>query len=383
MDITRRHLLRRLGAGAAAAAAVPSLAEAARAADQHGAHAAPSAAIEHPVRLNRNENAYGPSPKVASAIADVGSRRANRYPDGLADALRRKIAGLHGVAPEQVVLGCGSTEIMRMAVEAFVSPRAKLVIAHPTFPFAADSARRAGADVAAVPLRKDYTLDVQAMLTAAAGAGLVYVCNPNNPTGSLTPRRDLEAFVSQLPAATRVLIDEAYHHYVAPSSDYASFIERPLGDPRVIVTRSFSKIYALAGLRVGYAIAAPQTAQALVANQLGDGLNAAAAAAAMAALDDPDYVRATAARNDDAKQEFFNQANARMLRAIDSHTNFVMMSVDRPAEEIAEALRQRDVLVVPCSAPFDTYVRVSLGAAAEMREFWRAWDHIPGHKMSM
>src|SRR5436853_6442608 len=133
----------------------------------------------------------------------------------------------------------------------------------------------------------------EAMLARAesSSTGLVYICNPNNATGSLTRRQDIETFVRSLPRATYVLIDEAYHHYVSPSSDYASFIDRSLDDDRVIVARTFSKIYGLAGLRVGYAVAAPATARLLNAHRLPDNVNIIAAKAAITALGDTEYVR--------------------------------------------------------------------------------------------
>src|SRR5206468_11478150 len=149
--------------------------------------------------------------------------------------------------------GCGSAEILRMAADAFLGFGKKIIVARPTFELMSDCARGAAAEVVAIPLTRDYSHDLSAMLARCdSSTGLVYICNPNNPTGTLTRRRDLEAFVRQLPEKTFVLIDEAYHHYVGESSDYASFIDRPNDDGRVIVTRSFSKIHGLAGMRVGY-----------------------------------------------------------------------------------------------------------------------------------
>jgi histidinol-phosphate aminotransferase len=218
---------------------------------------------------------------------------------------------------------------------------------------------------------------------ADASTGLIYVCNPNNPTGTLTPRRDLDAFIRRLPATITVLIDEAYHDYVGESSDYASFIDRPVDDGRVIVARSCSKIHALAGLRIGYAIAAPQTVRLLDAHRLTDGLNAVAVATALAALDDVEHVRVSAARNTDDRQEFFNQANARMLRWIDSRANFVLLHAAAPAVDVIEHFRKHEVLVGAPVPGFEKSIRVSLGTPAEMQEFWRLWDAMPGHPMSM
>jgi histidinol-phosphate aminotransferase len=322
---------------------------------------------------------------VVAAIRGAAVTLANRYPDAPVEALRTKLAALHAVTPDQVVLGCGSGDVLSMAVSAFLGSRKQMIVAQPTFELIADRARRAGGEVAAVPLRSDYSHDLDAMRSHAdAGTGLVYVCNPNNPTGSLTRRQELEAFIRELPSTAYVLIDEAYHHYVGGSSEYASFIDRPMNDPRVIVTRSFSTIHGLAGLRVGYAIAAPETAALLAGNGLPDSLNGIAALAAIAALDDTDHVQKSARRNTDDRQEFCNQANARMLRTIDSHANFVMLNTWRPAGEIVEHFRKNDVLV---SGPFpilDKYIRVSLGPPAEMREFWRVWDLLPAfHGMKM
>jgi histidinol-phosphate aminotransferase len=214
---------------------------------------------------------------------------------------------------------------------------------------------------------------------ASASTGLVYICNPNNPTGSLTRRSELQAFIGKLPAGAYVLVDEAYHHYVGGSSEYASFIDRPLNNSRVIVTRTFSTIHGLAGLRVGYAVAAPEAAAALSDHGLANNLNGVAALAATAALGDTEQVRISARRNADDRQEFCNQANARMLRTIDSHANFVMLNTARPAVEIVEHFRKNGVLVAGPFPTFDKYIRVSLGAPAEMREFWRVWDLMPVH----
>jgi histidinol-phosphate aminotransferase len=362
-----------MAAGAAATAAFPSLAEVALGAGKAGG----------PIRLSRNENAYGPSAKVTAAMQEAALNVANRYPEVEAEALRVKIAALHGVAPEQVVLGCGSSEIMRMAVDAFVGSRKKLIVALPTFDLIGGFAQRAGAEVIAVALSKDYSHDLGAMLARTDdAAGLVYICNPNNPTGSLTRRQDIEVFVRSLPATTYVLIDEAYHHYVSPSADYASFIDRRLDDNRVIVARSFSKIYALAGLRAGYAIAAPATARLLDSYRLPEEVNIVAAKAAITALDDTEHVLESVRRNTDDRQEFFNQANARMVRAIDSHTNFVMINTARSAVEVIEHFKKNNITLPQPFSSFDEYVRVSMGTTVEMREFWRVWDLMPVHPMA-
>jgi histidinol-phosphate aminotransferase len=380
MPITRRTLLERLGAAAAASMIAPRASAASR-----GSLPRASAASRGAIRLHRNENAYGPSPAALAALRDGAASVAGRYPEIEADSLRRKIADLHGVAPDQVVLGCGSTDILRMAAETLAGPQKKVIAASPTFDGIALHARRAGAEVVDVPLQRDYSHDIPAMLAASdAATGLIYICNPNTPTGTLTPRPELERLLHGLSRTMVVLIDEAYHHYVAESPDYASFIDRPVKDDRVVVTRSFSKIYGLAGLRVGYAIAAPAMARLLASRQLADGISAVAARAAAAAVDDVNHVRTSVSRNIDDRQEFVNQAISRMLRPVDAQGNFFMVNTGGPAADVVEHLAKQGILVAGPFAAFETAIRVSLGTAADMREFWRAWDLMParGHHMS-
>jgi histidinol-phosphate aminotransferase len=372
----------RIGLGAAASAAIPPFAEA--------QSAASAGTTGWPIELNANGNAFGPSARTIAALRE-GLALAGRCPDAESEKLRDKIATLHRVKPDQVVLGCGSGEILRMAANAFTGRGRTLVTALPTFGLVSQYAARAGADVAAVHLASNWSHDLQGMLSRCdSTAGLVYICNPNNPTGSLTSRGDLEIFLSRLPASIHVLIDEAYHHYVEQSSDYRSFIDQPVDDGRVIVARSFSKIYGLAGARIGYAIASPRTAALLAAHALDSNVNAIAAGAAAAALDDVEHVRKSRSLNADGRQEFLNQANARMLRAIDSHANFVMMGTEHPVGSIVEQLpvdsivehfARNGIVLARAFAPLNRYLRVSLGTAAEMREFWRIWNLMPSHKM--
>jgi histidinol-phosphate aminotransferase len=365
--ISRRHLLRRLGAGAAAAAAVRSVAEL-------PAAAAPPNGI---IRLDRNENPYGPSPKAVAAMLDAAETAANRYSNAESEALRQQLARFHNVPRECIVLGCGSSEIMRLTADAFLGSQRSAIVAHPTFDWIRVCAERVRAGVVAVPLRHDYSHDLPAMLARTDDStGLVYICNPNNPTGTLTPRGDLEAFIRELPAGAHVLIDEAYHHYAGASADYASFIDRPIDDSRVVVARTFSKIYGLAGLRIGYAIASPEAARRLADCRLADGVNIVAVCAAAAALEDRENVARSARRNVDDRQEFVNQAHARMLKPIDTQTNFFMMNTERHAIEVVEGFKRNGILLPPPVTGFEKHIRVSLGRPAEMQAFWRTWDVV-------
>jgi histidinol-phosphate aminotransferase len=381
--ISRRSLFRQLSAGAAVSLGIPSLARAASAAEDRGREGENSAATG-PVRLHKNENAFGPSAAVVAAVRAAGASVVGRYPDRPDDQLRRKLALHHDVKPNQIVLGSGSDDVLGKTIAAFGVGRT-VIVADPTYGTFVDLARRSAAKLVAVPLRGDHSHDLESMLFRAdAATGLVYVCNPNNPTGSVTRRGDLEAFITKLPSSTIVVMDEAYHYYVGGSSDYASFIDRPISDPRVIVTRSFSTVHGLGGLRVGYAIAASEIAARLEASGPANNISAIAALAAVAALDDVEHVRVMIRRNADDRQEFANQANARMLRVVDSHANFVLLNTGRPAVEMIEHFRRNGVLVAGPFHSFDKHIRVSLGSPGEMQEFWRVWDLMPAnHVMPM
>jgi histidinol-phosphate aminotransferase len=339
---------------------------------------------EHaPIRLYSNENAYGPSPNVMDTIrsAVVSS---NRYPRQQYHDLIERIAGAHRISADRVLLGCGSTEILRMAACAFLGPGKQVIHASPTFEAIEHYARAVDAEVVSVPLTPAFAHDINRMLAALTpSTKLVYVCNPNNPTASLTPRKDLEAFIAKLPRSTMVVIDEAYHHYVATSAMYASFVDRPLDDDRVIVARTFSKVYGLAGLRLGYAVAAPTKIEQLKKFAAQDNINAIATQAAFAALDDAEGVDNFIEHNANDRQEFFNQAMARALKPIDSHANFVMMDAFHPADEVIEHFRRNNILIGRHFPAMDTYIRVSLGRPEEMLAFWKTWDLLPFSKNIM
>jgi len=334
-----------------------------------------------PVLLDSNENAYGPSPEAYASL-EGSAAIANRYPKHEYEDLAEAIAAKHSVKPEQVTLGCGSSENLRMAAEAFLGPGRTLIYATPTFEFIAHRAGDTGAQLAAVPLTKEYAHDLDAMLArAAGGAGLVYLCNPNNPTATLTPRKDLELFLEKLPASYYVLMDEAYHHFVVDAPAYTSFLDRPVDDPRLIVTRTFSKIYGLAGARIGYAVAATETTRSLAARKMQFAVNVLGARAALAAWNDADAVPKGAARNAADRREFYKQAKSRSLEVIESQTNFVMVHTGRPAQEVIEHFRANSVMIGRPFPPMTDYVRISLGTPEDMQVFWRVWDLLPAKNL--
>jgi histidinol-phosphate aminotransferase len=376
MRLSRRALLRRVTASAVFATSSPRL---------NAALAAESARpLRDPlIRLDSNENPFGPSERALAAMQRAADLAA-RYPAAHVDVLRDVIAAHHAVAPAQVVVGGGSSAIIRATVTALVGPAKTAIMASPGFPLFAESAAYAGAVLSAIPLTKAHAHDLAAMLARVdEDTRLVYVCNPNNPTGSLTRRADLDRFLETVPSRIYVLVDEAYHHFVGGSADYASVIERAPLRPRTIVTRTFSTVYGLAGLRIGYAVADPDTARLLRDGGVADAVTVPGAMAAVASLADQEHVRRYVERNADIRQEFFNQANARMLRAIDSHTNFVLLDTQRGAEDVVDHFRRHAISIGATAPPLHRYIRVSLGTEEQMRAFWRVWDLLPMAQMSM
>jgi histidinol-phosphate aminotransferase len=340
-------------------------------------HAADEAPAQ--VFLDHNENAYGPSDKVRAVLAEAPAA-GNRYPREEYDLLRAKLAALHSVKDDHILLGCGSSEILRMAATAFAGPKKGLVQARPTYATLGKFSRSLGAEVIELPLTHLVEHDLDAMLKHVGdgnSTGLVYICNPNNPTATLTVRKNIEVFIHQLPASVTVLIDEAYTHFVNPHQDYASFLDKPIDEPRVIVCRTFSKVYGLAGMRIGYAVGVPDMLKHLEASQLRYGISRISAKAAIVALDDSDYVQAAIKRNSDDRQEFVNQVNIRMLKSINSHTNFALLDPLRPSQMVIDHLTHHNVHVPPLFPGMEQYVRVSFGTPSEMKEFWRVMDLLP------
>ena len=328
-----------------------------------------------PVRLSHNESAYGASPDALAVIRQVDAGTVSLYPDVEYEALRQKLAARHRVPAEGIMLGAGSSDLLRILAGTYLNPDKSLIVAHPTCEVIARWGHRAGATIRRVPLAANWSHDVAAMLRSCDGTtALVYFCNPNNPTGSLTRRADIDAFIAALPAATLLVIDEAYHDYVTAGGDHASFLDRPVDDERIVVVRSFSKAYGLAGLRLGYAIASPRVVERLTEAAGSPTISSTAAVAAAAALDDSGHLRSVVSRVADDRQEFYNQANARMLRVIDSHANFVMLNTTRRAADIVNHFVRNGIALPAPFEPLGEYVRVTLGAASDMQAFWRVWD---------
>jgi histidinol-phosphate aminotransferase len=386
--LSRRRFAQLLGLGVAAAggagltAAVPARAAAlgrwGLASSGAPLRAVPSAgagkAVSGVVRLSSNENPYGPSPAAFDAMRGAFDL-AWRYPDEHAEALVEDLARLHGVEATQVLLGAGSSEILVLAAVAFTAPGRPAVAAEPTFEALPHHARSHGAEALAVPLTADFRHDLPRMLAAAPDPGLLYVCNPNNPTATITPKAELRALLGKAPERTLVVVDEAYFHF-ADSDDFESVIPLLAAHPNLVVTRTFSKIYGMAGLRCGYAVAQPAVIARLRQHQAFDSVNVLALAAARASLHDAGQVSRGQRLNREAKAAVCAELDRLGFAYIPSATNFMMIDLRRPVAPVIQALRQRNVEVGRVFPALPHHLRVTIGTAEQMQAFLAAFGQV-------
>jgi histidinol-phosphate aminotransferase len=369
ISISRRDFARLLGAGAAAAVVRPTL-----------SFAKPTQSVTTPlaeggiVRLSANENPYGPSQKAFQAITDSFGL-ACRYPDEHNNVLIDKLAKLNGVNHDQILLGDGSGEILKLCAETFTgSQNGKLVAADPTFEAILNNASSNGADVVKVPLTSNFQHDL-AKMRDSAKSGLIYVCNPNNPTASITPKDELRDFFTTTSPQTMILVDEAYFHY-ADSPDYESVIALVKDHPNLIVSRTFSKIYGMAGLRCGYCVAQTETIDRLRRNQMWDSVNCMALAAATVSLDDLDHVPNGQRLNREAKTFVTSELGKMGYEQIPSQANFIMFDCKRPVLPLIQAMKERKVHVGRLFPALPNHMRLTIGKKSEMESFIEAFKHV-------
>jgi histidinol-phosphate aminotransferase len=369
ISISRRKFAHLLGVGAAAAIVRPRFSIAT---ERPSVKTAPTGSVV--VRLSANENPYGPSAKAHHAM--TGSfDLCCRYPDEANDVLIDKIAKINGVSREQIVLGDGSSEILKLCAETFTGPtQGKLIAADPTFEAILEYSKANGAEVVKVPLTSSFAHDLSKM-GAAAKVGLIYICNPNNPTASITQKNDLGDFISKTPRDTVILVDEAYFHY-ADSPDYESVIPLVKDHPNLIVARTFSKIYGMAGLRCGYGVAQPETIKRMHPFQMWDSVNVMALAAASASLDDADQVNNGRKLNNEAKGFTTSELDKMGYKLIPSQANFIMFDCKRPVVPIIKAMKERNVQVGRLFPALPNHMRLTIGKHSEMESFLTAFKQV-------
>jgi histidinol-phosphate aminotransferase len=366
MYLSRRAFTEALGAGLSAALVAPRL-EAAPLADETSVHP-DTASLRKPIVLNSNENPYGPSASALEAMTR-SQALAGRYPDAAETEVLAALARLHSVAPEQIVLGCGSGEILRMADMAFLSAGRTVVVAEPTFEAVLGYAGVTKAEAVKVPLTADFRHDLPKLAAACdARTGLVYVCNPNNPTATIVGADEIGAFLARVPPTATILIDEAYHHFVEDKS-YRTSLEWLERYPNVIVVRTFSKIYGLAGMRLGYAVASRENAEALRAQGIWSNGNAAVLAAAVASLADGAAMEERRRVMNDTRRWLCDELRKDGRRYMPSQANFVMIHLGRDVAPLIEAFKARGMLVGRKFPSLPEWLRISIGTRGETAAF--------------
>ena len=320
-----------------------------------------------PIRLSSNENPLG-MPESAQRAITTAFAGGNRYP-GLDGQLIEAIAKKHGVAPEKVVLGTGSTEILRLVVmRTSLQPGARLIVPEPSFEDVTDYAEPFPIEVVRVPLRPDHSMDLNAMRSAASrgsGPALVFLCNPNNPTATITSCSDIESWIASADGRTVFLVDEAYFDFVEDAG-YRTLI--PLADrPNVVVSRTFSKIYGLAGLRAGYGIANEETIKALRALACQNNLNHFAQVAALACIEDTAYMQKSLEINRQGRAFAARTLRELSLEMLPTHTNFLMHRIKGEVRPYIDRMLEAGVRVGRPFPPMLSYNRVSIGLPEEMQ----------------
>jgi len=323
------------------------------------------------IRLSSNENALGIPPVAREAILQ-GLVEANRYPGTSRRDLIEAVARKHGVTAEGIVLGNGSTEILQMGVQAFMAPPLRLVSPAPTFEDVFEySEPHPSVDVRSVPLLPDHAHDLTRMEEETRGSRdpvLVYICNPNNPTGSLTSVAEVEDWIRRADDNVHFLVDEAYFEFV-DSGSYYSLDRLAWETPNVVVARTFSKVYGMAGMRLGYAVAHPDTASRLRAFAAGPNANHLALVAGLAGLGDPDWVGKSVGTNLESRRMAYQVLDELGLEYIPSHTNFVMHRISGDLRQYIDRMAQAGIRVGRPFPPMLQYNRCSFGLPSEMERF--------------
>ena len=319
------------------------------------------------IRLHANENPYGPSPLARKAMADAVSA-SNYYPWEVTTQLREKIAGVYGLSRDNVMMGAGSSEILGIVAQYAALTRGNAIAADPTFGIWFTSAQRSGLDIIKVPLTAGKVHDLQRMKEKINGqTRLVYICNPNNPTGTILPPSDLKSFINDISKQVIVLLDEAYTEY-SNEPTLASMVK---DNPNLVIAKTFSKIYGLAGARIGYALAHTSTISQL--NELQPWANAGAStvslAAALASMDDAAFVKMSKTKNTEAR-ELVNKAFTSMnVPYIPSHTNFIYYSLEKQKGDLLALMASNNIRGGRITEENGRWSRISVGTADDMQQF--------------
>lgn len=323
------------------------------------------------VRINANENPMGPCPEAAEAIHKIVSE-GGRYLYGETFTFAATMAEVEGLSREHVMPFAGSSDPLHRAVLAFTGPSKSYVVADPGYEAGARAARFVGAKVVTVPLRKDYAHDVHAMAQADPDAGLIYVCNPNNPTGSITSKDDIDYLVAHKPKGAIVLLDEAYIHLSKSAQPGSSLVA---SDKDVIILRTFSKLYGMAGLRAGAALGRPDLLAKLRSYGAG-ALPVTGMVGAIASLKAKGLVETRRAQIAAIREETAEWLDKRGFQVLPSEANMLMVDVHRPGRQVFQALVKEKVVIGRSWPSMPQHVRITIGTRDEMAKFREAFGRV-------
>ncbi len=366
--LSRRSFLR-FAAAASAVAAVPVLTEAHLAYAQRRKFTYQD--IPHDaVRIDANENPLGPCSGACASISSL-IPEGGRYDYDLTEKLVTTFSALEGLKPEYVLPYAGSSEPLHYTVLAFTSKDKPYVTADPGYEAGMHAATLNGAKVVKVPLTAAHAHDVKAMVAADPNAGVLYICNPNNPTGTTTSRADIEYALANKPKGAILLIDEAYIHF----SDATPSLDLVKADKDVIVLRTFSKVYGMAGVRCGLAIGRPDLLEKIQYYGM-NSMPIMAVAAATASLQDKDIVPQRRKINTDIRNATFEWLTANNYVFIPSETNCFMLQTNRPGHEVMAAMAKQGVYIGRVWPIMPTYVRITVGTHSDMQKFQAAFKQV-------
>ncbi len=320
------------------------------------------------VMINANENPMGPSEEARNAVHAIVAQ-GGRYLFGETDKVQKILAEQEGLKTESIRIYPGSSAPLHQSVLAFTSPTKPLVMGNPGYEAGALAAKFIGAKVVRVPLTSDYRHDVKAMLAQGGpNAGLFYICNPNNPTGTLTPKAEIEWLVANKPKGSVVMVDEAYTH-ISEAPFNSDLVAK---DKDVIVLRTFSKIYGMAGLRAGAALARPDLIAKLGGFSAGM-LPITGMVAASTSLQQKDLIPERRKKIANVREQTFNFLEKNKFHYVPSVSNCFMVDVKRPADEVVLAMRKEKVYIGRVWPAWPTYARVTVGTSEEMKKFQDAF----------
>ncbi|CAM3976294.1 histidinol-phosphate transaminase [Corallococcus exiguus] len=317
------------------------------------------------IKLASNENPLGPSPRAVEAMRNAAAQ-VHLYPDATSFHLVRKLAAHLGVKPEEVVLGSGSNELIELLMRTFTTPEEEILLCKGSFPAYRISAQAHGRAFVEVPMREGFRYDLEAMARAVTPrTRMVFLANPDNPTGTTFGRKDLEKFLAAVPKDVLVVHDEAYAEFV-DWPDYASAVELFHAHPNLVGLRTFSKIHGLAGIRLGSAVMDAKLAGYVHRTRMPFNLTTVAQAAGMAALEDTEHVKHTRENNRVGLRFYGEELPKLGLTLTDSHANFVFVDCHRPSAEVYEQLLRRGVIVRPMAGNgHPNCLRISVGSPEE------------------